>query len=197
MHLHMHNWGSAGACYLAGLAATGACHHGQVVVAQCANADICASARGGSTPWPRCTLGEHSSFTDTLAQVTESLPSNARMHACRRAPLAHRTFKSVPLFYMVAAAAPWLRALSLCFCSYLAFMRTYQPLLTLDVEQYVAALAQKGPDLSLTEITQEVAKHTAELATMEEQLQGSTNLGLVQINCNKVGVSLVASTTTA
>jgi hypothetical protein len=57
----------------------------------------------------------------------------------------------------------------------------------LNVEAYVGALAMKGTDLSLAEISQEVSMHTAQLAAMEEQLQGSVNLGLVQVNCNKVG----------
>lgn len=51
----------------------------------------------------------------------------------------------------------------------------------------MGALALKGNDLSLAEITQEVSMHTAQLATMEEQLQGSVNLGLIQVNCTKVG----------
>lgn len=62
----------------------------------------------------------------------------------------------------------------------------YQPLLTLNVEAYVGALTLKGAELTLAEITQEVATHTAQLAKMEEQLQGSVNLGLIQVNCNKV-----------
>lgn len=74
--------------------------------------------------------------------------------------------------------------------SYLAFYKAYQPLLVLNVEAYVGALALKGTDLSLAEITQEVALHTAQLATMEEQLQGSINLGLIQVNCNKVSVGM-------
>lgn len=72
-------------------------------------------------------------------------------------------------------------------CSYLAFYNTYQPLLTLNVEAYVGALALKGTELSLAEISQEVATHTAQLAAMEEQLHGSISLGLIQVNCNKVG----------
>lgn len=72
-------------------------------------------------------------------------------------------------------------------CSYLAYYKAYQPLLNLNVEAYVGALALKGTDLSLAEITQEVSTQTAQLATMEEQLQGSVNLGLVQVNCTKVG----------
>jgi hypothetical protein len=56
------------------------------------------------------------------------------------------------------------------------------------VEAYVGALALKGTDLSLAEITQEVSLHLAQLATMEEQLQGSINLGLIQVNCNKVSL---------
>jgi hypothetical protein len=73
-------------------------------------------------------------------------------------------------------------------CSYLAFYKAYQPLLVLNVEAYVGALALKGTDLSLAEITQEVSLHLAQLATMEEQLQGSVNLGLIQVNCNKVSL---------
>jgi len=71
-------------------------------------------------------------------------------------------------------------------CSYLAFYSSYRPLLTLNVEAYVGALALKGTDLSLAEISQEVATHTAQLAAMEEQLHGSISLGLIQVNCNKV-----------
>jgi hypothetical protein len=77
--------------------------------------------------------------------------------------------------------------MALLFCSYLVFYTAYQPLLTLNVEAYVGALAMKGTDLSLAEISQEVSMHTAQLAVLEEQLQGSVNLGLVQVNCNKVG----------
>jgi hypothetical protein len=68
----------------------------------------------------------------------------------------------------------------------LAFYKAYQPLLTLNIEAYAGALALKGAELSLADITQEVATHTAQLAKMEEQLQGSVNLGLIQVNCNKV-----------
>jgi hypothetical protein len=74
-----------------------------------------------------------------------------------------------------------------CACSYLAFYKAYQPLLALNVDAYVGALAMRGTDLSLADITKEVALHTAQLASMEEQLQGSVWLGLVQVNCNKVG----------
>lgn len=63
----------------------------------------------------------------------------------------------------------------------------YEPLLALNTDAYVGALAIKGTGLSLADITREVAVHTADLATMGECLQGSVCLGLVQVNCNKVG----------
>lgn len=80
-------------------------------------------------------------------------------------------------------------------CSYLAYFKAYQPLLNLNVETYVGALALKGTELSLAEITQEVSTQTAQLATMEEQLQGSVNLGLIQVNCTKVGKHMCTSST--
>lgn len=56
------------------------------------------------------------------------------------------------------------------------------------MDAYVGALAIKGAELSLAEISREVGQHTAELAAIEEALAGSVCLGLVQVNCNQVCV---------
>jgi hypothetical protein len=72
------------------------------------------------------------------------------------------------------------------FCSYLAKYAAYEPLLTMNVEAYVEALAAKGTELGLADISREVATHSAELAHMEEHLLPTVCLGLVQVNCLKV-----------
>ncbi|WIA11828.1 hypothetical protein OEZ85_011917 [Tetradesmus obliquus] len=75
--------------------------------------------------------------------------------------------------------------------SYLAKYAAYEPLLTLNVEAYVEALAAKGTELGLADISREVASHSAELAHMEEHLLPTVCLGLVQVNCMKVREALL------
>jgi hypothetical protein len=70
-------------------------------------------------------------------------------------------------------------------CSYLAKYAAYEQLLSMNVEAYVEALAAKGTELGLADISREVASHSAELAHMEEHLLPTVCLGLVQVNCMK------------
>lgn len=81
---------------------------------------------------------------------------------------------------------PHVHATLFLVCSYLAKYAAYEPLLTLSVEAYVEALAAKGTELGLADISREVASHSAELAHMEEHLLPTVCLGLVQVNCMKV-----------
>jgi hypothetical protein len=53
----------------------------------------------------------------------------------------------------------------------------------------VDQLAGKGSELSLSEVKGEVLRHMAELQAMEEHIPISITLGLVQVNCGKVGVA--------
>lgn len=72
--------------------------------------------------------------------------------------------------------------------SYLAQYAAYEPLLAMHVESYVDSIAAKGTEVSLVEVSKEVAMHSAELAYMEENLLATVCLGLVQVNCMKVGL---------
>jgi hypothetical protein len=63
-------------------------------------------------------------------------------------------------------------------------VKAYVPLLALDIDAYVTDLAARQP--SLEELAKEVTAHSLELTAMEEHLEGTVNLGLVQISCSKV-----------
>lgn len=65
------------------------------------------------------------------------------------------------------------------------FYRAHEALLALNVDAHVGALALRGAELSLADVTSEVAAQSATLSAMAEQLQSSVNLGLVQLNCTK------------
>eukprot|EP00878_Enallax_costatus_P016966 GHUV01017809.1.p1 GENE.GHUV01017809.1~~GHUV01017809.1.p1 ORF type:complete len:1283 (+),score=439.89 GHUV01017809.1:87-3935(+) len=75
--------------------------------------------------------------------------------------------------------------------SYLGQYSTYNGLLNVDVESYVQRFAAQGVDLSLADISKEVANQIAELSYMEENLLPTVNLGLVQVNCVKVRDTLL------
>jgi hypothetical protein len=69
---------------------------------------------------------------------------------------------------------------------YLQLYAPYEYLLSLNPDTYVEQLAEKGSDLTLAQVKQEVFKHERELELMEQQLPAAVCLGLVQVNCNKV-----------
>jgi hypothetical protein len=64
---------------------------------------------------------------------------------------------------------------------------SYEPLLALSVEAEVERLAARGAELTLGEVQASVARAVADLREMEAALPATLNLGLVQVNCVKVG----------
>lgn len=67
------------------------------------------------------------------------------------------------------------------------FYCRYEELLQLNVEQYVTNLENKGEDLSLNEVRNDIKKHSAELDALTEALPQGMSVGLVFINTTKVG----------
>eukprot|EP00775_Hariotina_reticulata_P004794 gene4794-5043_t len=72
---------------------------------------------------------------------------------------------------------------------HLAQYKAHAPLLALDVDAHVADLTAKQPGLA--ELAEKVTAHSLELTAMEEHLEGTVNLGLVQISCSKVREALL------
>ncbi|KAF8071068.1 Dnah1 [Scenedesmus sp. PABB004] len=70
--------------------------------------------------------------------------------------------------------------------SHLAQYGAYEPLLGLNVEAHVDALAAPGGELGLADVSREVSAAAAELARMEETLPATVCLGVAQVNCVKV-----------
>ncbi|KAF5829735.1 dynein heavy chain, N-terminal region 2-domain-containing protein [Dunaliella salina] len=70
---------------------------------------------------------------------------------------------------------------------YLALYDTFEPLLRLSPESYVAALEAKGEELALAEVKAEIKKHSQELAALYDALpSGMAVGGLVYVNTQKV-----------
>ncbi|EFJ44217.1 dynein heavy chain 2, partial [Volvox carteri f. nagariensis] len=74
---------------------------------------------------------------------------------------------------------------------YMAKFEKYVGLLQLNVDSYVAALENKGADLSLTEVRTEIRRASADLESLLESVPVGISLGLVQINLSKTRELLV------
>ncbi|GLI62391.1 hypothetical protein VaNZ11_005010 [Volvox africanus] len=74
---------------------------------------------------------------------------------------------------------------------YMAKFEKYVGLLQLNVDNYVAALENKGADLSLTEVRTEIKRATADLEALMESVPSGISLGLVQVNIVKTRELLV------
>jgi hypothetical protein len=64
--------------------------------------------------------------------------------------------------------------------------RVHEPLLRLDVGQYVSALEARGEELALADVGREIGRQREELAAMEAALAPAATLGIAQVSCAKV-----------
>ncbi|GLC56009.1 hypothetical protein PLESTB_001054700 [Pleodorina starrii] len=74
---------------------------------------------------------------------------------------------------------------------YMSKFEKYVGLLQLNVDTYVAALENKGADLSLTEVRTEIKRASADLESLLESVPAGISLGLVQVNLAKTRELLV------